>query len=1467
MRTLRGMILVGAALFGSLRSARAQIPANCRPKDVPPIVKGQQASLAAGCRLGLHLSSNPNAEAWVDAWRLDLRGAGNFSVRASSTAFDAFLILHRPDGQVHLENDDAASEPERGESGLDAAIHGKLAEGVYYIFVTGKGGTGNYSLTTDFDGQHHCPVRNLELNRPVTGKLSEAGCRHWHVVPGSPNGAFADLYNFDVRRGGAFGVRTQLSWELFTPAYRRIPAAQSLQRGEYALMLESPRAGAHTFTAQLTPRTCPTVDLEAGATVTGTLSATDCRVSDLEDREDNSLVEQYRLHVRRRGSLNIEVRPDTFEWEFRGPSRSNLQPGDYTLWVKSSKPGSFTLTTRFRTACSPRSLALNTTVTGQLSSSDCRESDLYSGRPDNYLQQYAVSAERRGALRIRVRSQAFEPYVVFGGKTLPAETSLDLAPGTHHFEVAAQNGAVGAYSLTTAFGCPELALTPGQPASGVLAVTDCRVKDILGRGEDNSPAHLYRLVVSQAGQFRLDLQSPVFDSYLILTDANYRELATDDDGGGGRNARISRRMDPGTYFVVAKALQQAVGSYTLTASAASSCAARDLQLPATVSETLSTTDCRVRDILGQGTDDSYADQYRVTLKERGTLTLVLQSTAFDAYLILLDANLRQIATDDDSAGNRNARISRMMDPGTYVIVAKPFRPATGSYTLQADFRSEGVVAEAQIGPGERELPITIQGELTTSDRRVLDILGRGGDRTYADEYRITIRQPGTLTINLESGDFDPYLYLLDAKNQVVASDNNSGGGTNARIRQEVTPGVYTILANAFNVSTGRYSLRADFTPQGGTPTAPPRPTSPGCPARTLELNREVSGTFSSTACTVRQIVGSGTDSTPADQYRLTLTQRDSVTIDLRSPAFDPYLILLDGNYRELARDDDSGEGNSARITRTLEAGTYFVLAKAFVSGQGTYYLRASAAGAAGPAGVCAAQDLQLPANISGSLSATDCQVRNILGSGTDESRADQYRVAVPQRGRLSIELRSAAFDAYLILLDSNLREMATDDDSAGNRNARISTVVSPGTYIIVAKPYRAALGDYTLSAEFTPEGAPETTPGAKPTCSVGVLRLGQPVSGTLSESDCRVREILGRGDDSTRADQYRLTLPQSAAVTIDLRSTAFDAYLMLLDSNYAELATDDDSGGNRDARIVQNLDAGSYIVLVKPLSSGVGSYTLEARTAAQTGAACRTADLALNTQVSGALSATDCLLRDLVSGSSDDSYADPYRVVIPQRGTLTIDLRSSDIDAFLHLLEANRRQITTDDDSGSGHDARIIRELSPGTYIIVANSYRRALGRYTLRTAFAPLGAATPAPYAAAKPTPPPTAKPAPPPTVTCPAADIGLNATATGALRETDCRLRDILGGGDNSRADQYRLEITQRGTLTIDMRSTELDSFILLYRIPLQKVASDNDSGGGRNARIAQTLEPGRYLIIINSLLPGFGSYTLQTTFRPSQ
>ena len=86
-------------------------------------------------------------------------------------------------------------------------------------------------------------------------------------------------------------------------------------------------------------------------------------------------------------------------------------------------------------------------------------------------------------------------------------------------------------------------------------------------------------------------------------------------------------------------------------------------------------------------------------------------------------------------------------------------------------------------------------------------------------------------------------------------------------------------------------------------------------------------------------------------------------------------------------------------------------------------------------------------------------------------------------------------------------------------------------------------------------------------------RLGETVTGRLEAGD----STLG---DSSYADVFLYRAAASGRVTIQRRSTDFDAYLVLQDADGHALASDDDGGSGTDAQLTYEVEAGKTYRIV-----------------------------------------------------------------------------------------------------------------------------------------------------------------------------------------------------------------------------------------------------------------------------------------------
>lgn len=723
---------------------------------------------------------------------------------------------------------------------------------------------------------------------------------------------------------------------------------------------------------------------------------------------------------------------------------------------------------------------------------------------------------------------------------------------------------------------------------------------------------------TQGQRVSITMRSSAFDPYLILTrlvDGRQQSVRQDDDGGGGTDARISIELPAdGDYSIVANAVRkEALGEYTLAFESVA-------RVQVAFGEAVRMADQHPRLEIGgtlRGTltpesalltDGSSFDAYTFEGRAGQSVEISMESTDFDAFLALgMAGSDSVVARDDDSGANSDALIvARLPRTGRYVILANSYgRDAGGAYTLGIRTGLPTVATATIIGraPTDRRVRLgqTVEGNLADATEAMSDASpfqvwyfeGRAGQR---------------VTINLRSTEFDTYLNVAQVGGkQVLATDDDSGGGTNARVTLALPANAtYAIIANALRPNgRGRYSLEVrdgssiDWTAMTNKDVLAVADSFPA-----LSTGQPVRG-----ALTDRSPVR--TDNTPFNGYVLQGRAGETVQVDMDASGFDAYLSIgIAGTDSIIGNDDDGGDGTNARLTVTFpRTGRYVVMANAIgKDARGDYTLRVGAGRAhveiaeALAARPSPAQMLRPGQTARGRLAESDAVLRDRTAFGTwfYEGRAGE---------QVTITMRSTDFDAYLHLgAQGGTATLATDDDGAGagGTDARIThTLPRDGVYVIIANMLRAgSSGAYTLELTRSggggaPTPAPAPTAGrsamspsavlAMPVDPARSIRVGTPVTGTLGP-DSRTLS------DNSPFDAWYLEGRAGERVIITLRSSDFDAYVHI--GRHGEqrlLANDDDSGGNTDAQLSFTLPAnGTYVILANTFAAGAsGRYRLE----------------------------------------------------------------------------------------------------------------------------------------------------------------------------------------------------------------------------------------------------------------------------------
>jgi hypothetical protein len=313
----------------------------------------------------------------------------------------------------------------------------------------------------------------------------------------------------------------------------------------------------------------------------------------------------------------------------------------------------------------------------------------------------------------------------------------------------------------------------------------------------------------------------------------------------------------------------------------------------------------------------------------------------------------------------------------------------------------------------------------------------------------------------------------------------------------------------------------------------------------------------------------------ADLYTLTLTDPGTVELDLTSLEFPAILAIRDVKDNLIVRSDEIDGVTAAHIQADLPAGVYTVTAAAR-SYVGGYQLTSKFAGHYLPAcGITQAIDLN--GGYIQRLNAASCK----SGGGQP---VDYYGFTLSADALALAVVTSSEVDGYLTLLDAAGNVLRTDDNSYGGIDPLIVQYLPAGSYKLAVRDTAAGAGGLYQVDLRTVEGA------RPPFCaSRGSLLLDSSVDGNITFTGCQFRGAF--------ADVYQINVAADGAVDLRLNSTAFDAYLVLLDAMGNVVEEDDDNGGNTNARVTVPLAAGTYYAVAKPFGDYLkhGAYTLSAR--------------------------------------------------------------------------------------------------------------------------------------------------------------------------------------------------------------------------------------------------------------------------------
>lgn len=446
--------------------------------------------------------------------------------------------------------------------------------------------------------------------------------------------------------------------------------------------------------------------------------------------------------------------------------------------------------------------------------------------------------------------------------------------------------------------------------------------------------------------------------------------------------------------------------------------------------------------------------------------------------------------------------------------------------------------------------------------------------------------------------------------------------------------------------------------------------------------------------------------------------------------------------------------------------------------------------------------------LAASLDSSSCLL-------TDGTAYAAYRLDLPARGQIRMDLTGATADLLLTLRDAS---GARVDSGAGIRRA-----IEAGSYILVVNgrtPGQA--GPYTVITAFTAE------PGMLCSTWANIGRR-QTVNGALGASGCLAL-------DGTPYEAYTLTTRGSGSLTITASSVDFTPVVLVRSGDGRALVSS--SSGTLSVAV----GGDSRYAIVVSSADKTGAYQITTAFQEDDEETCRSTKLLAladgdNGADIGAITADSCYVT--IPGNGDQSYYNYYDLTVSTAGLVDLSAVSGDFTPTLYLLDG-AGNVMAIDSAGGGRDQNNVQSslrtrIAPGSYTLQVFSDVQSGGKYSFKYSFR---AGNPQPCA-----PLPVSSP------------VNPGDPITGKLSAESCRTS--LGPGD-----LYSFLLPASGTLNLDMSALDFNTVLGIRDSKDNLVVRNDEVNGVTGAHITADLPAGAYTVVAASTA-GAGSYRISWKF----
>ena len=460
----------------------------------------------------------------------------------------------------------------------------------------------------------------------------------------------------------------------------------------------------------------------------------------------------------------------------------------------------------------------------------------------------------------------------------------------------------------------------------------------------------------------------------------------------------------------------------------------------------------------------------------------------------------------------------------------------------------------------------------------------------------------------------------------------------------------------------------------------------------------------------------------------------------------------------------------------------------------------------------------------------------------DPVRASAWEVRVDSGQQVQVDMMSDAFDSHLFIAGPGIPVPLADDDGGVGRDARLCfRAPVAGSYRVVAAAL-GEVGDYSLSALDGCDGIPARFRQLE---ARGSLVVGQRIGAALTPTDPVID-----ADETRRAAAWEIRVDRGQQVQIEMTSAAFDPYLYVVGPGMASPLAADDGGEELDARLcLRAAEAGTYRVIASGFEAGgVGDYSLVALDGCFGTARLNQLEALGTLRVGQSLAAT---LADTTS-PVDGRHPVAWEIPVDSGRQVQIELMSDAFDPYLYIMGSGLAFALTDDDGGSGQDARICFSApETDTYRVVAAALDGRMGDYYVLSARDACGGTSARPgLLNARDT-------------------LVAGQTMTGTLAETDllidrARAAAVTEAGrlavDGPRAAGWAMQVERGQSIQVDMTSDAFDPVLYILDPGRELLLTDDDGGLQFDAHLCLGVEyAGTYTVVAGALDGGVGGYSL--------